>query len=132
MDKTKNTPAARQPGTPARQPRDWSWFSAHMPQVAAQLAEYREAGEGAHIDMCWHRGVLRGEPGWFFAKEGAVTVGTPFDERGPYSVVGAMERAAFASTGALLQLADLPVGRELIPCLSDKQRRIQELLHGAH
>lgn len=56
---------------------NWGWMQQHMPKVVALLKEKREAGQGAHINECWRRGVLAGEPGWFFAAEGAVSVGVP-------------------------------------------------------
>jgi hypothetical protein len=57
---------------------DWSWMERLMPRVVAMLREHRRAGRGAHLDQCWKRGVLMREPGWLYAREGAVAVGTPF------------------------------------------------------
>lgn len=48
-----------------------------MPKVVAMLEERRRSGMGEHINLCWRRGVLQREPGWFFAAEGAITVGMP-------------------------------------------------------
>lgn len=60
--------------------RDWSWLPAQMPGVARQLADKRaELGE-AWVNECWKRGVVKGEPGWFFAAEGPLMVGTLGDE----------------------------------------------------
>lgn len=57
--------------------KDWNWMRSHMPRVVAMLKEKREAGQGAHINECWRRGVVGQEPGWFFAAEGAVSIGVP-------------------------------------------------------
>jgi hypothetical protein len=90
--------------------RDWSWMPAHMPKTVALLREYRELGEGAHLDECWLRGVLQGQPGWFYAVEGPLSVGTPFVARPQVSMLPEMERRAFELHGVLLQLAPLPGG----------------------
>lgn len=57
--------------------KDWKWLPAHMPGVARLVAEKRKALGDAHVDECWRRGVMQCEPGWFFAREGPLTVGTP-------------------------------------------------------
>lgn len=60
--------------------RDWSWLPAQMPKVAKLIAEkYAEFGK-AHVNNCWKHGVVNGESGWFFAREGALSVGTPWDD----------------------------------------------------
>lgn len=56
---------------------DWGWMQQHMPRVVAMLKRKREAGQGELINECWRRGVVALEPGWFFAAEGAVTLGVP-------------------------------------------------------
>lgn len=58
---------------------DWRWMQQHMPKVVEMLQTKRADGQGAHINECWRRGVLGAEPGWFFAAEGAVSVGMPAD-----------------------------------------------------
>lgn len=55
----------------------FAWLPAQMPRVAALVATRRLRDGDAHVNECWRRGVLLGEPGWFFAREGAVAVGTP-------------------------------------------------------
>ena len=65
--------------TPADKNR-WSWLPAMMPTVARLMAERRAQHGPAHMAECWRRGVLLQEPGWFFAREGALAVGTPFDD----------------------------------------------------
>ena len=58
----------------------WSWLPAAMPGVTKLLADKRrELGE-AHVAECWRRGVVERVPGWFFAREGALAVGTPWDD----------------------------------------------------
>lgn len=55
----------------------WAWLKDVMPGVAKLMAEKRAAFGHAHVNECWKRGVVGLEPGWFFAREGAVWVGTP-------------------------------------------------------
>ena len=58
----------------------WAWLPAVMPGVARLMAEKRAAFGDAHVNECWKRGVVRQEPGWFFAREGGVAVGVPWDD----------------------------------------------------
>ena len=58
----------------------WAWLPAAMPGVARLMAEKRRELGDAHVNECWKRGVLQGEAGWFFAREGTLAVGTPWDE----------------------------------------------------
>lgn len=61
--------------------KSWGWLPEHMPGVAKLLAERRrEPGGAEHIKECWARGVVAGEPGWFFAREGVLAVGTIWPE----------------------------------------------------
>lgn len=60
--------------------RDWSWLPAQMPGVARLIAEKRKALGAAWVNECWKRGVVDLQAGWFFAREGALTVGTPFED----------------------------------------------------
>lgn len=55
----------------------WAWLPVVMPGVARLMAEKRRAFGDGHVNECWKRGVGNLEPGWFFAREGAVWVGTP-------------------------------------------------------
>lgn len=59
--------------------RDWKWLPAQMPGVVQLMKEKRKLYGDAHVSECWRRSVDKREPGWFFAREGALTVGTPFD-----------------------------------------------------
>lgn len=58
--------------------RRWDWLPLHMPGVARLVREKRRLLGDAHVDECWRRGVLQREAGWFFAREGALAVGTPW------------------------------------------------------
>lgn len=52
-------------------------------QAARELMRDRRRMHGnAHLDECWRRGVQQRQPGWFFAREGALAVGTPWDDPG--------------------------------------------------
>jgi len=54
----------------------FSWLPAEMPGVARRIASLRaELGE-AHVAECWDRGFIKREPGWFYAREGAIAIGT--------------------------------------------------------
>lgn len=65
-------------GTPDTKGR-FAWMRDAMPGVARQVAEKRRKWGDEHVTRC----ILRsfgGEPGWFFAREGHIAVGTPWDE----------------------------------------------------
>ena len=49
-----------------------------MPKVADLVQQRRLEMGTAHVNLCWRRGVLENQPGWFYAREGAIAVGTPF------------------------------------------------------
>lgn len=108
--------------------RNWEWMASHMPGVVAQLREYREAGEGAHLDECWRKGVVGGAPGWFFAVEGPISLGTPF-EAAP-TARDAMVSRARAQGGACLVLAPLPAGRVLPGRQNAQQRSARAIVAG--
>lgn len=57
----------------------WDWLPTAMPGVARLMAEKRRQLGDAHVAECWRRGMA-GEPGWFFAREGAIAIGTPWDD----------------------------------------------------
>jgi hypothetical protein len=48
-----------------------------MPGTARLIAVYRRQLGDAFVTECIKRG-LAGEPGWFFAREGTLALGTPF------------------------------------------------------
>jgi hypothetical protein len=58
--------------------RDWTWLPVQMPGVQALISERRQQAGRAHVALCWQRGVVEGRPGWFYAAEGALAVGTPW------------------------------------------------------
>lgn len=58
----------------------WDWLRDHMPQVTALMREKRKAWGDAHVNECWRRGVLEGQAGWFYAREGPLALGVPFDD----------------------------------------------------
>jgi len=51
-----------------------------MPGVSAQMAEARKRWGAEHVARCWKLGVVQGLPGFFFAREGPIAVGTPWKE----------------------------------------------------
>ena len=58
----------------------WDWLPAQMPGVAKLMREKRREFGDAHVNQCWLRGVVELQPGFFFAREGALTVGTPWPD----------------------------------------------------
>lgn len=91
-----------------RERLNWDWMQQHVPGVVAQLREWREAGEGAHLNECWRHGVVRLEPGWFFAREGAICLGVPWEPAD--ELLRGWVKLAWQHTGLFLMLAPLPVG----------------------
>lgn len=57
----------------------FDWLPVEMPGVARLVAEQRRLHGDAHVNECWRRGVLELQPGWFFAREGPLAVGAPWD-----------------------------------------------------
>lgn len=57
----------------------WAWMREAMPKTAQMVADKRQAWGDAHVTQCLLRG-MRGEPGWFFAREAAIAVGTPWQD----------------------------------------------------
>lgn len=62
--------------TAAGKRKRWDWLPAEMPGVLRLVREKRRLYGDAHVDECWRRGMA-GEPGWFFAREGTLAIGTP-------------------------------------------------------
>lgn len=54
----------------------WDWLPLEMPGVARLMREKRREFGAEHVAECWKRGMA-GEPGFFFAREGALAIGTP-------------------------------------------------------
>ena len=66
--------------TTSRTPKNrWEWVPAAMPGVTKLMAEKRRLHGDPHVTECWRRGMA-GEPGWFFAREGPVAIGTPWED----------------------------------------------------
>ena len=84
----------------------WAWLPSAMPGVARLVAEKRRLLGSAHVDECWKRGVLGREPGWFFAREGALAVGTPWADDPALANFAA---AQVTATQALLVLRPVEV-----------------------
>jgi hypothetical protein len=58
----------------------WNWVPAFMPGVANILADRKREVGPKHVALCWQRGVIERLPGWFFAREGALAIGTPWPD----------------------------------------------------
>lgn len=61
-----------------KEAKKFDWLPAAMPGVARLVAEKRAALGDAHVRRCWAKGMA-GEPGWFFAREGGIALGTPWE-----------------------------------------------------
>ncbi len=55
--------------------KPFDWLPIAMPGVARLVRERRAKHGDAHVNECFRRGVLKGEPGWFFAREGSISIG---------------------------------------------------------
>lgn len=82
----------------------FAWLPAAMPGVARLMAEKRRTLGDAHVAECWRRGVVDGEPGWFYAREGTLHVGMPWDD-------------------LLAIRADTPIASQVVVVLRDKETR---------
>ena len=58
----------------------FDWLPAEMPVVTDMVRRNRRQHGDAHVNECWKRGVINGEPGWFFAREGTLAIGTPWKD----------------------------------------------------
>ncbi len=81
--------------------QSFDWVPAQMPGVAALMRARRAKDGDAHVNECWKRGVVLKEAGWFFAREGALAVGTPDPS---WTQWPELEGVPGANTGALLML----------------------------
>ena len=59
------------------QKQTFDWLPIQMPGVAVLMKARRAKDGDAHFKECWKRGVVNREPGWFFASEGAISIGVP-------------------------------------------------------
>lgn len=82
--------------------RRYDWLPVEMPVVARLVREKRAQHGDAHVNECWRRGVLQLEPGWFFAREGPLCVGTPWDT----PAMANFAALSVTSTQALLVMRD--------------------------
>lgn len=57
----------------------WAWLPKAMPGVARLMVEKRREHGDAHIAECWRR-AMAGEAGWFYAAEGPLAIGVPWDD----------------------------------------------------
>ena len=81
----------------------FGWLPQAMPEVARLVAERRRRLGDAHVSECWRRGVVEMEPGWFFAREGAIAIGTPW---GDGSAMANFAAAQVTSTQALVVMRE--------------------------
>lgn len=80
----------------------WSWLPEKMPGVAKLMAERRQQFGAEHVNQCWRMGVVELQPGWFFAREGALAIGTPWD----HPEVANFAAKRVTSTQALVVIKD--------------------------
>lgn len=78
----------------AERTQRWDWLPAFMPAVQARIAEARQRYGAAHVADCWAKGVIQGLPGYLFAREGVLSVGTP-----PEGDTAVLEMAFSTSAG---------------------------------
>lgn len=57
--------------------KDWSWLPKLMPTVVDMVKERRAQDGDEWVNLCWKNGVLQGQPGWFYAFEGGISIGVP-------------------------------------------------------
>lgn len=76
----------------------------HMPGVVALIKSRRQDLGAAFVNTCWQRGVLQCEPGWFYAMEGAVAVGAPFDGGELESIMSELGAIPNIKTSPILML----------------------------
>lgn len=76
MDRTAN-PAS---SAAKRHASRWAFLPESMPKVAKLMADKRKEVGAEHVALCWQKGVVECQPGWFYAREGALAVGVPWDD----------------------------------------------------
>lgn len=85
----------------------WDWVPAAMPKVSTLLADRRQADGADWVAHCWRRGVVGREPGFFWAAEGPLAIGTPIDGQ---MVLMHYQIAAKQPGAATLDMATRPEG----------------------
>ena len=81
-------------------PARWDCLPSQMPGVVALIADKRRQMGADWVNECWRRGALGGEPGWFFAGEGSLMIGTLWDD----AAVVAFASQRISRTQALIVL----------------------------
>jgi hypothetical protein len=61
-----------------RTKQSFAWLPEQMPMLQKLINDHRAKHGPEWLTECWKRGVVAQEPGWFFASEGALSVGTPW------------------------------------------------------
>jgi len=82
----------------------WGWLPQFMPGVVRLLAERRRQDGADWVAECWQRGVIERQPGWFYAAEGALAVGVPWQDDG----IAAWLAARITPTQVLLVMRERP------------------------
>lgn len=77
----------------------FAWLPSAMPGVTKLWREKRAKFGAAHMAECWQQGVVNAQPGWLFAREGTLAIGTPWDGD---PVMANFAAAQVTSTQALL------------------------------
>lgn len=95
--------------------RRFDWLPKEMPGVTRLIADRRKEVGAQWVSECWRRGVVQGEPGWFYAAEQGLAVGTLWTD-------------AAQAVQAGWQVAQSVPGATLQPVLVLKPR---EVAHGA-
>lgn len=80
----------------------FDWLPEAMPGVARLVAEKRRLFGAEHVRRCWGK-AMAGEPGWFFAREGAIAIGTPWEGD---AVMSNFAAAQVTSTQALVVMRE--------------------------
>ena len=78
----------------------FDWLPIQMPGVVKLIAEQRQLLGDDWVNECWKKGVVERQPGWFFAGEGPLMVGTLWDD----AEVVAFASARYTPTQALVVL----------------------------
>ena len=76
MDRTANPASSAEKRGPSR----WVFVPGAMPKVAKLMVEKRKDMGHDHVALCWQKGVVECLPGWFYAREGALAIGVPWDD----------------------------------------------------
>jgi hypothetical protein len=103
-------------------PNRWAWLPEAMPATARLLADRRQRDGQGHVEMCWRRGMA-GEPGWFFAREGPIAIGTPWEAEAPD--VGSLLPLVGEFEGAALIMLRPVAASQPEPSIADKVAHVK-------